>query len=39
MFKKMLLVAICSVFATAAYADKGYKDMTSTFELPPLFEK
>lgn len=35
MFKKMLLVAICSVFATAAYADKGYKDMTSTFELPP----
>lgn len=35
MFKKMLLVAICSVFASAAYAEKGYKDMTSTFELPP----
>ncbi len=35
MFKKMLLVAMCSVFASAAYAEKGYKDMTSTFELPP----
>lgn len=35
MFKKMLLVAICSGFASVAYADKGYKDITSTFELPP----
>lgn len=35
MFKKMLLVAFCSIFANVAYADKGYQDITSTFELPP----
>jgi len=34
MFKKMLLVSICSLFASAAYAEQGYKDMTSTFKLP-----